>query len=849
VLFPGEKEPLTTTAGRFLFNEALPTDLPYYNETVNKKRLGQIVMDCFKLVGQKGTVETLDAVKDLGFHEATIAGISISMEDLAIPDTKENIIADANKSVAKVSDQYKAGVITENERYNMIVDIWTHTTELISSELYANLNRYNEKRKELNPVHMMVESGARGSKAQIKQLAGMRGLMAKPSGEILETPITSNFKQGLSMLEYFISTHGARKGLADTALKTADAGYLTRRLVDVAHDVIITEDDCQTPNGITVSSIEEGNEIVVPLSERIVGRVALYDVYEPGTRNTILKSGEVITADAARKVDDYEIDHVTIRSVLTCETPYGVCARCYGMDLARQKLVEMGTPVGIIAAQSIGEPGTQLTMRTFHIGGTASAEVSHPYHKAEKGGTSRFHNVRIVETKEGTRVLNKNGFITLHGKDGKEIGRYPLAIGALVTIKDGDTVKKGQTFVSWDPYSVSIYSEAKGCVEYHEIIEGITMTRQRNESTGMIETVILESRENLHPQILLKDVETDEPLGYYPIPSNAHIVVDNGQIVEGGELIAKTPRKVSTTKDITGGLPRVEELFEARKPKDTAEIAKIDGVIEFAEGLVRGHRKVILRSETTGEEIEHLIPLGHHLVVTRSEHVRKGQQLTEGSVAPHELLDICGMKELQRYLLDQIQEVYRFQGVEINDKHIEVILRQMLRKVKITDPGDTRFLYDDEVERQVFEQENNRVSKLDPPGRPAKASPVLQGITKAGLSTASFISAASFQETTRVLTEAAATGRTDYLLGFKENIIMGHVVPSGTGFTADRLRRGFESMDELYMGRTSDTGAKFLSFEEDEDESVLADVENIIQGVTGYTAESQESEDRSNESR
>ena len=849
VMFPEEKEAVATTVGRILFNEALPENLPYYNETVNKRRLSQIVTDCFKLVGQGGTVETLDAIKDMGFHMATMAGISISMSDLAVPDTKDQIIGEANQDVTKVSDQYKAGVITENERYNMIVDIWTHTTEQISNELYENLSRNNEKRQELNPVHMMVDSGARGSRAQIKQLAGMRGLMAKPSGEIIETPITSNFKQGLSMLEYFISTHGARKGLADTALKTADAGYLTRRLVDVAHDMIITEMDCQTPNGITVSAIEEGNEVVVPLSERIIGRVALYDVYEPGTRTAILKAGEVITADEARKIDDYDINQVTIRSVLTCETPYGVCARCYGMDLSRQKLVEQGIPVGIIAAQSIGEPGTQLTMRTFHIGGTASAEVAHPYHEAEKPGTLKFHNVRTVETKEGTRVLNKNGFITLHSKEGKEIGRYPLTIGALVTAKDGDAVKKGVRFVSWDPYSVSIYSEAKGRVEYHEIIEGITMTRQRNESTGMYETVILESRENLHPQILLKDIENDEPLGYYPIPSNAHIIVENGQSVEAGELIAKTPRKVSTTKDITGGLPRIEELFEARKPKDTAEIARIDGIIEFAEGLVRGHRKVIVRSETTGEEIEHLIPLGHHLIVTRGEHVRKGQQLTEGAVAPHELLEICGMKELQSYLLDQIQEVYRFQGVEINDKHVEVILRQMLRKVKITDPGDTQFLYDDEVERRVFDQENNRVASLDPPGRPAQASPVLQGITKAGLSTASFISAASFQETTRVLTEAAATGRTDYLLGFKENIIMGHVVPSGTGFTAERLRRGFENMDELYMGRISDTGSTFLTFEEDEEESVLVDVENIIQGVSGYTAESQEGEERTAEDR
>ncbi|MCK5663426.1 MAG: DNA-directed RNA polymerase subunit beta', partial [Thiotrichaceae bacterium] len=531
---------------------------------------------------------------------------------------------------------------------------------------------------------------------------------------------------------------------------------------------------------------------------------------------------------------------VRIRSVLTCRARRGVCAQCYGRDLGRGHMVNRGEAVGIIAAQSIGEPGTQLTMRTFHIGGTASAEVSNPFHKADYTGKVLFHDVRIVETKEGTRALNKNGFITLHDKNDKELAKYPLVIGALITVKDGQSVKKGETFVSWDPYSVSIYSESAGKVEYHEIIDGVTMTRQTNEVTGQIETVILDSRENLHPQIILKQPANDEYIGYYPIPANAHIVVGDNQIIEAGDLLAKTPRKASMTKDITGGLPRVGELFEARKPKEPAEIAKIDGVVEFAEGLVRGHRKILVANEVTGDEVEHLVPMGRHLIVTRGEHVRKGQQLTEGAINPQDLLAVCGVRETQKYLLDQIQEVYRFQGVEINDKHVEVIVRQMLHKVQITDPGDTKFLFDEVIEQRSFKAENEKMTTLNPPGRPASATPVLQGITKAGLSTSSFISAASFQETTRVLTEAAATGRVDHLIGFKENIIMGHVVPSGTGFTRSRLFKGTE--EELYMGRTLDSNASILTAAADDDVSgdsynAMNDIENIIQGVNAIKEE------------
>jgi DNA-directed RNA polymerase subunit beta' len=675
----------------------------------------------------------------------------------------------------------------------------------------------------------------------------MRGLMANPSNKIIETPITSNFKEGLSVLEYFISTHGARKGLADTALKTADAGYLTRRLVDVAQDVIIIEDDCGTPNGIRVTAIEEGNEIKVPLSERIAGRVAVNDVYEPGTTTLLFKAGELITEEEAAKVDDYDISGITIRSALTCEAKFGMCAKCYGMDLARHMLVQQGTPAGIIAAQSIGEPGTQLTMRTFHIGGTASSEVTKPYYDAGADGYVKIHNVRTVQTEEGELALNKNGFITLHDKNDREIAKYSLVIGAVFFVKDGDKVKKGQRLVKWDPYSISIYTEKRGCVQYEDIIEGSTMKREKNEKTGKIETVILETRENLRPRIIVKDPNTNETLSYNYIPANAHIVVGDGEIVKAGALIAKTPRKASMTKDITGGLPRVEELFEARIPKEAADIAKIDGVIEFREGITGGKRKVIVKNETTGEELEHLIPLGKHLVVTSGENVRKGQQLTEGAVNPHDLLAICGIKELQSYLLDQIQEVYRCQGVEINDKHVEVILRQMLRKVEITDPGDTSFLYGESIEIGLFNQENHKVTSANPPGRPAKGSPVLQGVTKAGLSTASFISAASFQETTRVLTEAAATGRKDPLLGFKENIIMGHIVPSGTGFTQEHFNRGYEGSDELYVGRvkTNETLPAFLSVDDDDDTGI-SDVESIIQSVAGYVPESRESSNEEN---
>jgi DNA-directed RNA polymerase subunit beta' len=830
------EETVETTAGRIFFNELLPAELNYYNKTIDKKGLAKLIGDCFDAVGAAGTVETLDRVKKAGFHESTRAGISISTSDMMVPDSRKKVLEETQKAVDKITKQHNAGAISEKERYNSVVDAWTTATNTISEDLYAKLQSKAEELRELNPLHMMVDSGARGSRDQIKQLAGMRGLMANPSGEIIETPIRSNFKQGLSMLEYFISSHGARKGLADTALKTADAGYLTRRLVDVAHDIIITCDDCKTPSGIKVAAIKEGNKTVVNLSDRIKGRTALYDIYRPGSKEIMVKAGELIMPKDAKKIEEAGIEEVTIRSVLTCEAHYGVCAKCYGMDLSKYEMVKEGTPVGIIAAQSIGEPGTQLTMRTFHIGGTANKEAIKTSHAADKAGRVVLDNVHSVQSEDGVRVLNKYGKILIKDdKTGDLLLSYDLEIGSLLQVKDGQLVKKGAVLAEWDPYNIPMYTEVSGIVRYKDIIEGKTLDRRRSEGQGnQEELVILQTREDLHPEIQFVDPGTDEILGSYPIPVNAILVVEEGQEVKTGTMIAKTPRQESKTKDITGGLPRVEELFEARRPNDAAEIAEIDGVISFPEkSTERGHRIVKVTSETTGEVRTHKVPLSQQLVVSKGDRIRKGQRLTEGAIEPHQLLDVCGVRELQGYLLDQVREVYRSQGVEINDKHIEVILRQMLRKVKITDPGDTEFLYDDEIERSRFEKENNRVIKEHK--RPAKGMPLLQGITKAGLSTSSFISAASFQETTRVLTEAAATGREDPLMGFKENIIMGHLVPSGTGFSKERFEGEHKDGGEIDLGytATSEQDSSFLLDTDDIESEVVGSVNDILDGGLG----------------
>ena len=780
----GNKEARTiiTTVGRVVFNSIWPTEIGFYNNPVNKKQLGDLIWRCYQVVGQERTVEVLDRLKELGFAEATRAGISIGIDDMIIPQEKGAEIHEAHKGIAEVEKQYRNGVITHGERYNKIVDAWTHATDSIQHVMFRTL-QHNHGKAEFNPLYLMVDSGARGNRQQVRQLAGIRGLMAKPSGEIIERPILSNFREGLSVLEYFISTHGARKGLADTALKTADSGYLTRKLCDVSHDVIITELDCGTANGIWVSAIYEGDDEIVRLQERIVGRVSCDDVVDPVSKKKTVRAGELITENIADGLEKLGVERLKIRSVLTCETKRGVCATCYGQDLATSRPVELGTAVGIMAAQSIGEPGTQLTMRTFHIGGTASQVFKQPQIRAKNDGIVRYHDLRVVQSTEGGFiVLNKTGSVTVQNKEGRELERYNLVVGSTISVADGEHVKKSENFVKWDPYNVPILTEKAGKIEFHDIIEGITMRRELDETTGRIGTVIIEHKEDLHPQIVILD-SSKTILTSYSIPSGAHIIVEAGQKVQAGMTLAKTPRKMAKTKDITGGLPRVAELFEARRPKDACDIARIDGVVEFAAN-VRGKRRLILKDPKTGTEEEHLIPMNKHVIVFKSDMLRQGQQLTEGPVDPHELLEVKGPAELQQYLLNEVQEVYRLQGVEINDKHIETILRQMMKKVRISDPGDTKMLWGDHVDRVKFLEENERVSEAG--GKPAEAQPVLLGITKASLETESFISAASFQDTTRVLTEAATLGRVDYLHGFKENVIMGHLIPAGTGFPTYR---------------------------------------------------------------
>jgi DNA-directed RNA polymerase subunit beta' len=780
----GNKEAriLETTAGRVIFNQIWPKKLGFFNKSAGKKQLSDIIWRCYQVSGQQGTVETLDLLKELGFTWATRAGISIGISDMIIPNEKHTELQLAYKQIEQVEKQYRAGIITDGERYNKVIDIWTHAGEEISNVMFRTLE-HNEGRKELNPVYLMVDSGARGNRQQVKQLAGMRGLMAKPSGEIIERPITSNFREGLSVLEYFISTHGARKGLADTALKTADSGYLTRKLVDAAQDVIITEEDCGTVNGIVVRSIYEGDEEVVDLSTRLVGRVSCETIVDPVTKEKVVKANQLMDEPVAAAVERVGVEQLKIRSVLTCESQRGVCARCYGRNLATGQMVKLGEAVGIIAAQSIGEPGTQLTMRTFHIGGTASQTFKQPVIKAKNDGVVKYHDLRVVQSLEGTWiVLNKNGSITIHNKEGRELERYNVVIGSVIHIADGEQVKKGTMFAQWDPYNVPILTEKTGRVEFRDMIAGVTVKREIDEATGVMGTVVIEHKEDLHPQIVIVG-DQKEVLASYSIPAGAHVTAAEGKKVQAGALLAKTPRKIAKTKDITGGLPRVAELFEARRPKDASEIAKIDGVVEIG-GAVRAKRKIIVRDAQTGAEEEHLVPLNKHIIVFKGDFVHKGQQLTEGPVPPHDILDVCGPQDLQEHLVNEVQEVYRLQGVEISDKHIEIIVRQMLRKVKVTDPGDTSLLWGDQIDRLAFEAENKRVA--DKGGKPAEAAPVLLGITKASLETDSFISAASFQDTTRVLTEAATLGRVDHLRGFKENVIMGHLIPAGTGFSLHR---------------------------------------------------------------
>ena len=781
-----EKRVIETTPGRVRFNEIWPAAVGFINFNVGKKQIGDVIWRCFQAAGKDITVVALDAMKSLGFQEATRSGTSIGLVDMVIPEMKKAELANAYTEIEKVEKLYRNGVITDNERYQKVVDIWTHATDNIANAVYRQME-HQAGEPLPNPLFMMVDSGARGNKAQIKQLAGMRGLMAKPSGEIIERPITSNFREGLSVLEYFISTHGARKGLADTALKTADSGYMTRKLVDVSQDVIINESCCGTVNGITVSPIMDGDEEVATLPMRIYGRTSCVDVNDPITGESIVKVNDILTEDQSNRVEAIGLTALKIRSVLTCEAEQGGCAHCYGLNLASGKIGQAGEAVGIIAAQSIGEPGTQLTMRTFHVGGVATSSFKQPLIKAKAAGTIVYKDLRTVQNSEGHWVvLNKKGSVSIQDKSGLEVEDHNVVIGSVISVQDGDKVKKGETFVTWDPYNVPILTEKAGKIEFRDMIIGITVANDTDKETGKKGMIVTEHKEDLHPSVVIVDENTSEVVASYPIPVGAHLSVAEGTVVSGGVQIARTPRKAEKTKDITGGLPRIAELFEARRPKDACSIAKLDGAVSFGAN-VRGKKKVIVTNTVTGESADHLVPMSKQVVVAEGDSLKAGDQITEGPVAPEDLLEACGAQELQEHLVNEVQEVYRVQGVEINDKHIEIIIRQMLRKVKITERGDTEFLWGDQIDRTTFNRENKKV--LAQGGKPAEGEAVLLGITKASLETESFISAASFQDTTRVLTEAATLGRVDTLQGFKENVIMGHLIPAGTGFKSHKSSR------------------------------------------------------------
>ena len=780
---------IETTSGRVIFNSVWPEELGFYNDKVSKSTIGKMILDCHKAVGHDRTIKALDNVKSLGYNFATISGASMGLKDMIRPAEKDAEVNRARKAADEVQKQFQQGIITDGERHNKIVDIWATTTEKVGEELYKtidkNISPENRNPTELNPVYMFADSKARGSKLQIRQLAGMRGLMAAPNGDIIERPITASFREGLSVLEYFISSHGARKGLADTALKTADAGYLTRKLVDVSQDVIITQEDCNTVNGIEVEPIIEGDEVKVTLGDRVLGRTALYAVTDPKTGDVIVPANEIIDEAACKKINACGLEKIWIRSGLTCDAEHGMCAKCYGRDLSTGKQVEIGTAVGIIAAQSIGEPGTQLTMRTFHIGGTASATAKVPEIVLKNDGLAKFVDVRKVRNEEGKEVvLNKNGSLEIWTANGAaKLDTYQLQMGTTLLIEDGALVKKGAKAAVWDPHSVPVLSESAGTIVFQDFEEDISVKTETDRATGAKTLVVLPTSESdLHPRIEIRNDE-GKMVDSHDVPTGAIVMVRDGMKATAGMLLAKTPREAAKTRDITGGLPRVAELFEARQPKDAAEIAKIEGVIDFGEN-VRGKRCVKVVDDITGLVEEHLIPMGKQIVVFKGDRVKKGQQLTEGPVIPQEILEVSGPQELEKYLVNEVQQVYRLQGVEINDKHIEIIVRQMLRKVRITNPGDTDFLWGEQVTRQTFLKVNEEM--MNEGRRPAEAQPALLGITKAALETDSFISAASFQDTTRVLTEAATMGRVDELRGFKENVILGHLIPGGTGFPMHR---------------------------------------------------------------
>jgi DNA-directed RNA polymerase subunit beta' len=791
---------IDTTPGRMLMWELVPMNknVPYalVNRVLTKKDVGNLIDAVYRHAGQKETVIFADRLMALGFTNACKAGISFGKDDMVVPTTKPKILAEAMNQVKEFEQQYLDGLITKGEKYNKVIDVWSSCTEKVTDEMMKVVMKPNEKTGQVNSIFMMADSGARGSKQQIRQLAAMRGLMAKPSGEIIETPIMSNFKEGLTVLEYFNSTHGARKGLADTALKTANSGYLTRRLVDVAQDCVVYEDDCGTTEGLLVKAVIDGGEVIAPLAERILGRTAAEDITDAKGK-IIVAAGQMIEEPECAAIDAASIDTVKIRSVLTCSTKVGVCAKCYGRDLARGTPVNVGEAIGVIAAQSIGEPGTQLTMRTFHIGGAAQRGAEQSAVDAAFDGTLQVRNKNLVTGSDGRPVvLSRNCELVITDAQGREKARHRAPYGAKLLVDDGKTVTRGQKLAEWDPYTLPIITERDGIAHYADIVEGLSMREVTDEATGIAAKKITDWRQqpkgaDLRPRIVLHDAKGEVvklPNGMearYFMSVDAILTVDNGAPVKAGDVVARIPRESGKTRDITGGLPRVAELFEARKPKDFAIISEIDGVVEFGKDY-KTKRRIVVKNAEAGQEVEYMIPKGKHITVQEGDYVSRGDLLMDGNPVPHDILAVMGVPALAEYLINEIQEVYRLQGVKINDKHIEVIARQMLQKVEVVEAGDTTLLVGETVDRDEFEAENEKAALEN--GRPARMRPVLQGITKASLQTRSFISAASFQETTRVLTEASIQGKVDTLNGLKENVIVGRLIPAGTGSVVNRLK-------------------------------------------------------------
>ncbi len=835
-----------STAGRMLFSDLLPRhpkiSFDEINKLMTKKELTNLIDVVYRHCGTKKTVIFCDRMMKLGFRNACISGISFGKSDLIIPDSKETLVNEATGKVAEYEQQYQEGLITQGEKYNKVIDIWSKCTDDVADEMMNHISNVDEVG--LNSVYMMAHSGARGSAAQIRQLAGMRGLMAKPSGEIIETPIISNFKEGLSVLEYFNSTHGARKGLADTALKTANSGYLTRRLVDVAQDAVVLEEDCGTEEGITIAAVMNGADVVVSLAERILGRVPAEAIKDPLSGKVIVAAGEIMDEVTSEEVETAGIDTLKIRSVLTCETRTGVCAKCYGRDLARGTPVNMGEAVGVMAAQSIGEPGTQLTMRTFHIGGAAQRSVETSSYEAAMDAKVQLSNTNTVTNSEGIEiVMGRNTEIVLLDSKGKERAVHRVPYGARLLVKDGQTVKAGDKMANWDPFTMPIITEKDGIAKYFDLVEGVSVADQTDEATGISSKVVIDWRSqpkggDLKPRIGLtgpggKMLKLPNGLeASYHMSTDAIISAENGKEVKAGDVIARIPREAGKTRDITGGLPRVAELFEARRPKDFAIISEIDGQVEFGKDYKAKRRIIVNPTDKTMEPSEYLIPKGRHMAVQEGDFVRKGDPLLDGALVPHDILDVMGVEALAEYIVNEIQDVYRLQGVTINDKHIEVIARQMMQKIEVQEVGDTTFLVGENIDREEFEAMN--IKYVGEGKQPAKGKPVLQGITKASLQTRSFISAASFQETTRVLTDAAVNGKVDELYGLKENVIVGRLIPAGTGAYVNQIRQVAADRDKITLAAQQQAAA--LAAEEVSEEPIAIESAEPAEVETQETA-------------